>query len=139
MPLHPLTTHTGSHPLHLDPTTYIHLRAHLSTTLGPLTIKAHCIVNEKAVIGSPFPPPLPSPNKGERNGDKEGEGEDAGSKGVVLENHTTIATNAILSPGVTIGEGCVIGVGARVGTGAVVGKYRRRGGDDTGVYGRVWE
>ncbi|KAL8916595.1 MAG: hypothetical protein Q9208_008408 [Pyrenodesmia sp. 3 TL-2023] len=51
--LHPLAQLSITHPLHLGPHTYIHLRAHLFTSLAPLRIGAHCIVAEKAHVGLP--------------------------------------------------------------------------------------
>ncbi|KAL9001330.1 MAG: hypothetical protein Q9169_000221 [Polycauliona sp. 2 TL-2023] len=112
--LHPLATATGTHPLTLGPNTYIHLRATLTTTHAPITIGAHCIVGEKAVIGHL------DLNNVKDEGEGEGEGED--EKGIVLEDHVIIEPKAVVEVGVSIGAGTVVGVGAKVGKGVRVGK-----------------
>ncbi|KAL8837832.1 MAG: hypothetical protein Q9176_005466 [Flavoplaca citrina] len=106
--LHPLTALTGTHPLTLGPNTYIHLRAILSTTQSPITVGAHCIIGEKAVVGQ-----QQTENDGEENAEE---------RGVVLEDHVTIEPNAVVEAS-RIGTGTVVGVGARIGKGTLVGKF----------------
>lgn len=106
--IHPLTTLTGTHPLAIAAHTYIHLRSHLDTTHGPLTIGENCIISEKAFVG------LSSAHDDEQQQQQQDEG-------VTLENFVVIEPKAV-AEAARIGEGTVVDVGAKVGKGSVIGK-----------------
>ncbi|KAI4207713.1 MAG: hypothetical protein LQ349_009822, partial [Xanthoria aureola] len=105
--LHPLTTLTGTHPLTIGLSTYIHLRAHLNTTHAPVTIHDHCIIGEKSIIGIQDASPAHI-SALDQTGEKEGkEGGDGGGSGegklegkegevVELQSHISIAPNTII-------------------------------------------
>lgn len=113
--LHPLATTTGTHPLTLGPSTYIHPRAHLSTLHAPLRLGTHVIVCEKAFVGLLDPRTTTDDEGGEggRGGVMEG--------GVIVEDAVIIEAGAVVEAA-RIGEGTVVEAGARLGVGVVVGK-----------------
>ncbi|KAL8928938.1 MAG: hypothetical protein Q9172_000690 [Xanthocarpia lactea] len=115
--LHTLAITTGTYPLTIGNNTYIHLRAHLTTTHGPLTIGSHCIISEKASVGYQSHSHASNPNSNNEEEEKEEK-----VQAMILSDHIVIEPKAQVEAS-QIGEGTVVETGARIGRGAVVGKY----------------
>lgn len=91
------TALTGTYPIRIGAHTALHPKVKLNSTLGPITIGAHCIISERAVLAAPD------------------------ETGLTIEDGVLIEVNAVIEARF-IGENSGIEVGAKVGKRAVIGK-----------------
>lgn len=93
----------GPHTINMDAHAILHPYAKLNASNSNITIGPHCIIAEKAVVGSPD-----------------------SSDDCLLAEGVSVESGAQVE-GTRVGEWSTIGVGARIGRGAVVGKWCKIG------------
>lgn len=116
---------TGTHPISLGAKSIVQIRAHLSSTYGPLTIGEACIISERTSIGLLSRPtrdldgslvPFTGTTLGPAVLIESGAVVEATSIGA----YTIIESGAKVGSQVRVGVGCKICAGVELGPGVVV-------------------